>query len=48
MRPCRRVKIFDLDNSGAIGFREFIYGLSKFQVHTLRRPSIRNPKPLAP
>ena len=28
----RLVKIFDLDNSNAIGFREFMYGLSKFQV----------------
>ena len=28
----RLVKIFDLDNSNAIGFREFLYGLSKFQV----------------
>jgi serine/threonine-protein phosphatase 2B regulatory subunit len=32
----RLVKIFDLDNSNAIGFREFLYGLSKFQV----RPSL--------
>ncbi|EEH55287.1 uncharacterized protein MICPUCDRAFT_19187, partial [Micromonas pusilla CCMP1545] len=33
----RLVKIFDLDNSGEIGFREFVYGLSKFQVDTFER-----------
>lgn len=33
----RLVKIFDLDNSGAVGFREFVYGLSKFQVDTFER-----------
>jgi len=33
----RLVRIFDLDNSGAIGFREFVYGLSKFQTDTFER-----------
>ena len=33
----RLVKIFDLDNGGSIGFREFIYGLSKFQIDTFER-----------
>lgn len=33
----RLVKIFDLDNSDAVGFREFIYGLSKFNSDTFER-----------
>ena len=33
----RLVRIFDLDNGGTIGFREFVYGLSKFQVDSFDR-----------
>ena len=33
----RLVKIFDLDNGGTVGFREFVYGLSKFQIDTFER-----------
>ena len=33
----RLVRIIDLDNGGTIGFREFVYGLSKFQVDSFDR-----------
>ena len=33
----RLVRIFDLDNGGTVGFREFVYGLSKFSVDTFER-----------
>ena len=33
----RLVRIFDLDNGGTIGFGEFVYGLSKFQVDSFDR-----------
>eukprot|EP00227_Mantoniella_beaufortii_P018024 CAMPEP_0197597362 /NCGR_PEP_ID=MMETSP1326-20131121/27171_1 /TAXON_ID=1155430 /ORGANISM="Genus nov. species nov., Strain RCC2288" /LENGTH=263 /DNA_ID=CAMNT_0043164029 /DNA_START=87 /DNA_END=874 /DNA_ORIENTATION=- len=33
----RMVRIFDLDNGHTIGFREFVYGLSKFETDTFER-----------
>ena len=33
----RLVRIFDLDNSGQVGFREFVYGLSKFASEDFER-----------